>query len=182
MATCEHETKAIILMLHTLASRLVLSKRVLCARVSGSCASTAIPTAQLPSSSARIVSSTIAQTERSSKPPSKLRNTIPRRPSSQERCGQITSYQNRTPYELATGQSDHLEDLVMFEGGAAAKCARPSWISHRSAWRTATKKKLTGTTGIIVSFGPLTLRTVSRASTTATSRLIKRTRWLENAA
>src|SRR6266478_6306014 len=79
---------------------------------------------------------TIAQTERSSKPPSKPRNTIPRRPSSQERCGQITSYQNRTPYELATGQSDHLEDLVMFEGGAAAKCARPSWISHRSAWRT----------------------------------------------
>ncbi len=63
----------------------------------------------------------------------------------------------------------------MFEGGAAAKCARPSWISHRSAWRTATKKKLTGTTGIIVSFGPLTLRTVSRASTTATSRLMKRT-------
>jgi hypothetical protein len=41
-------------------------------------------------------------------------------------------------YELATCQSDHLEDLVMFEGGAAAKCARPSWISHRSAWRTAT--------------------------------------------
>src|SRR5713226_2811995 len=77
---------------------------------------------------------------------------------------------------LATGQSDHLEDLVMFEGGAAAKCARPSWISHRSAWRTATKKKLTGTTGIIVPFGPLTLRTVSRASTTATSRLMKRTR------
>src|SRR6266436_9658389 len=72
------------------------------------------------------------------------------------------------PCDLATGQSDHFEDLVMFEGGAAVKCARPSWISHRSAWRTATKKKLTGTTGIIVSFGPLTLRTVSRASTTAT--------------
>ena len=31
-----------------------------------------------------------------------------------------------------------VEDLVMFEGGAAAKCARPSWISHLSPWRTAT--------------------------------------------
>ena len=31
-----------------------------------------------------------------------------------------------------------VENGVMFEGGGAAKCARPSWISHRSAWRTAT--------------------------------------------
>jgi hypothetical protein len=45
----------------------------------------------------------------------------------------------------------------MPEGGAAAKCARASWISHRSAWRTATKKKLIGTSGMIVPFGPLTV-------------------------
>ena len=36
------------------------------------------------------------------------------------------------------GASDQFEGLVMFEGGAAAKCVRPSWISHRSPWRTAT--------------------------------------------
>ena len=30
----------------------------------------------------------------------------------------------------------------MFEGGAAAKCARPSWISHRSAWRTGHVEKV----------------------------------------
>ena len=54
-----------------------------------------------PSSSARIVSPTIAQTGQSSKPPSKPRDTLPRRPifpgacpgGKQERNGQIT----RTP-------------------------------------------------------------------------------------
>ncbi|WP_263368519.1 hypothetical protein, partial [Edaphobacter bradus] len=30
-------------------------------------------------------------------------------------------------YELAKA-SDQFEDLAMFEGGAAAKCVRPSWI------------------------------------------------------
>jgi hypothetical protein len=52
-----------------------------------------------PSSSARIVSPTIAQTGQSSKPPSKPRDTLPRRPifpgacsgGKQERNGQITS-------------------------------------------------------------------------------------------
>jgi hypothetical protein len=61
-------------------------------------------------------------------------------------------------------------------GGAGAKCARPSSISHLSPWRAATKKKLIGITGMIVPSGPFTLRTVRSESATATSGLMKRTR------
>src|SRR5262249_52759042 len=72
--------------------------------------------------------------------------------------------------------SPHYFREVMPLGGAGAKCARPSSISQRSASRTATKKKLIGITGMIVPSGPLTLRTVRSASTTATSGLRKRIR------